>query len=382
MGSQATTLYTIGVTVTNSLDPPDKARYGVDWSVKATASGLSRLRFVTYGLERPEIEAFLAARGVAFGGPMLVALQEKIGPLDRVMVGADGERTKLYGDLDGNDPAMVCLDLWRGGRSALRVYRRFGAEDADAAIAACTEPMARELRWLLSQPECETHNVFHIALQRFGLEGPFTGGDVGFASHWESLVHRDESLFRVDLMRRMLARHHVEHHLDDACAALCAHPLGTVDYVGFRQLDGAFAVNLYAKKNPVVTHSGVLCEVDKLGQTFRYRPLVISFRIEAQPEVLFRLQPSPTGQVYRRFDGWGLAYQEAPGHAAEQLERQGVLTLAVDAARRAVRSRSSTDLIPVLESLRSNTRIQFASIAPDTTGSHEVVGVDQHYTAG
>lgn len=365
--------------VSHLLSPP-RSRYGIDWSVKVRPEGVSPDRFVLYGLERQEILDFLAARGAARGEQLLEATRLEVGDPFRVMVGADGDRTKLYGDLDGSDPAMVCVDLFPDGRHTIRTYRRGGPAELEAALAECEPRAAAELRWLAGQAHFERDGLYHFAFQRSTPTGLYTGGDLGFASNWEALAARDPRMYRLDLVAAMLERHGYSEHLDTVAERLARPPLGTIDYVGFRLLPGGrFAVNIYAKKNPVQPGPGGLCEVDKVGQLFRYRPLIVRFALAERPGLAFRLRPRSEREAYRTLGQWQLDYSAQEGWDSQELVTSGALDRAELAARGAAAAGTPHDPSTVLAALRALDGVASAWLEPDPTGDTLETGIDQHY---
>lgn len=366
--------------VDRQLLPPSRDQYGVDWSVKVTRAGVSVDRYVIYGLSRAETEAFLRARGCASGlGTFGAALARLDARPFRVMVGVDGARTKLYGDLEDDDPGMICVDMWRDRPSTVRTYRRFGPSGREAALAACAPELRTELAWLLQQPPFDTETPFHFALQLSGGSGPCTGADLGFAPDWEALAGRDPALQRRELVYAMLDRHGLAAHYPAVEAALWSGPLGVTNYVGFRMAPGGgFAVNVYAVLNTVVARDGQLVQMDVSGQGFRARPLRVCFALSEAPQLVFRMRGPDDRPAWSQVGAWALEHSVPSADEAGKLSDGGLFGRAAELA--AVASFHGTPASPLgaLRSLRGAPGVQRAWLEPDGTGDARTYGLAQN----
>jgi hypothetical protein len=366
----------VSPTAPDVINPPLYGRYGVDWSVKVLSEGVCRDRFVVYGLEREAIEAYLAERGCPHGVSTLEAVLARVGEPFRVMAGADGPRTKLYGDLPGDDPGMVCVDLWPDGRHAVRTYRRCGPSGVEAALAACAPALQRELTWLMTQEPFASTGPFHVAMQRSTEDGPYTGADFGFVPDWEALAARDEGLRRRELVLAMLQRHGVEHQWPAVEAALWSGPLGVTNYVGFRLMpDGRFAVNVYAVLNTVVARQGRLVQMDVAGQGFSARPLRLSFELHGSEDVVFRLNPKCDEPAFVTVGDWLLVHSALPDELAAALHGRGVFRTAQAVAERAALLGTPAAPLGALHALRAAPEVRRAWLEPRCTGDHVDYGI-------
>lgn len=369
------------VPIAELLNPP-RERYGVDWSVKVYAGHVSTERFVIYGLQRDDVIRFLTAREVGFGVGILEGLFAQHGTAFRVMIGMDGDRTKLYGDLPGSAPGMVCVDLWPGGRHATRYYYRYGGADLATALDECTPELRRELSWLATQPPFDRGALFHIAAQRTGRDGRLTGADFGFGSDFEGLLRRDPRLWQKDLIGRMLDRCGRRHHLATVEQNLLRAPLGWVDYVGYRQLPGAdFAINIYAKLNTVQLLPDGFCQMDVVDDgRFVPRPICIYLRLTGEPNVTWRLRPaSADGPSLADLGHWKLDYRLSGGAKSEALRLRGGLEVGLRVADLVTSERTAHDVLRVLDAVRAEPEVSEAWVEPQARGNTAVEGIQRHY---
>ncbi len=351
------------VDVSRHLEPA-RTRPEIEWSVAISRTGIADDRFVIYGLDDSEVRAFLAARGHD-PAPALQGLWDAVGAPVQVAVGKDGDRTKVYWFLRGDDPYFLGLDLGPGRPPAVKHYRLVEPASAARALELVEAPLRPHLGWLLEQEEVQPPGLFHVVLLSRGGPASYSAAHVGLRQDWEGLLDRAPRLRRPRLVRALLGRLGFEQAWPTVERSLLQPPMAWTAYVSvLMRPDGSVGANVYSRSDPVVEVGGGLGIVEPGRGGMRPRPVRIDLRLARRADLVARMRASTPGPSLAERGGWQLDYQ-APGVAAEALMADGTIQELEEVFRRATEIGSPREPVAVLAALRIDGRVAEAGIVPD-----------------
>ncbi|MGM0578597.1 MAG: hypothetical protein ACQEXJ_22925 [Myxococcota bacterium] len=340
---------------------PERTRPDIEWSVALGSGEISASRFVIHGLPEREIVAFLEARDHD-AEEALRTLREIAGEPAATAVGVDGLRTKLYWFLRAEDPHLVRLDLHPVRAPVLKRYVLLWPDRAEDAFGLVHPALHEHLRWLLDRPFPAAGGLAHLSILRGEPEA--TGCPVVHASlapDPEGLLAHDPALRRADLVRGLLERLSLGHHLEVVSERLLSPPMAWTSCVtlGLRVEEEVGAI-VHARADPVVRGERGMSIVTPGPFGESTRPVSLAFRLAARPEVEFRLgHADPRGEA-EAVGAWRLDHRVGEEAAPPD---DAVLETGRTVAERAARAGTPLRPLAALAALRAEGEVACADVA-------------------
>lgn len=345
------------------LDPP-RSRPDIEWSVALSQGASSADRFVAYGMSDPEMEAFLGARDVDAEG-LFASLEAKYGPPVQVAVGRDGERTKAYWFLSGQDPNFIGVDLRQGQVHGTKRYRLLSPAKADEVFDLVDPALHDAIGWVLGQEPYRSGGLFHLVLLSRVDPPRYSAVHMGMAPDWEGLLCGDKGLLRQELVAGYLKRLGLETHLDMVRSHLLSPPMAWTAYLSAAlRPDGSVGANIYGRANPVVQRANGVAIVEPGPGGTTPRPVVLELDLEGESDVSVRLRVSGPPRCFVRAGDWMVDYKSTERNDLD-LDAKGVLSSIRHIGRVAAASGSPREPVETANALRKLSIVRCVRVGPD-----------------